>query len=360
MNRSTPSYPRSNRGGKPPSAAQTSSRPPPGGPARRNTSILNFFKKTEAPTPLKPIQKRITQYIDRQGNNGSGKERKLAEKKDDGSQSLFFGEDIITRCEESDALYLRSGSPDDDFGDFGYETSTAKQEEERYNERPYDGSMKRRKVRCEADDIEPAKTGSREPQSGEVGLCSETGLGSTDISTADERKNQNRGPFLDESDSDDDVPAMLDKPPNSEPSRSEVGDSPMATTSVNPGEDADVEDTDIPFELVNSHPARPLANEEDSCEEEATLKGNELLSDMENEDACDPDSLYDLQTGTGYMETADRPPDDEVAVCPICRVSLDGMSDTVSAGQTQNILYGSTLTCFIRYVGCVNTCKRLS
>lgn len=325
MNHSSPSNSRSNRASGPRSAVQMSSRTPRGS-TKRNTSILNFFKKTDAPTPPKATQNRITQYVSSGTSNGTGEKIEL--------ESLFFEEDVTQSASESAGFPRRSKSPDNDFGDFGHEPPTEGQRDERYNEYPYYGSMKRRKVDFSADNIENVGIASRGPGprlEEEPGVRMEAGMDLTAASTENRGKDRNQGPFVDEPDSDEDTFGMFPRQSHDLSSKRGASDCPTATDCIKQSEAAEADESGLPLKIVNAHDTPALEDQEDSSEGEVCTE-DEVTPDVENCNAFDPDSFDDLQTDSGVFGTAGRLPDDEAAVCPICRDSLDGMTDTVSVG----------------------------
>lgn len=158
-------------------------------PVKRNTSILNFFQKTDGPPTPTSRQPRITQFttkIERSTTVSFGK------KVTGGNETLFL-EDVRsnpkpggenTTAEEPERA--RSRTPDYFWGN-GDSDSLFDTGEKRFNES--DSAVKRRKV--------------------DVEVTGENGNGS-DLNAPKPPKPQRSGPFIDESDSEDDLGVFND------------------------------------------------------------------------------------------------------------------------------------------------------
>lgn len=285
---------------------------------KRNTSILNFFKKSE--TPPKSSQKRITNYIVKSRNNA---EKSPSTNYTEGSESLFFTEEggkgsaLGHPIEQATGpARARSVSP---FGGFG-EAAESFDDGDRYNEN-YNTGQKRQKV---------DKSGHIVTTAG-VECLAETGLTGAKGSppSAVTISNINRiGPFLDESDSEEESNCAYNK------------DSLITRTQTGARN--------------NEYDFIPPTDSSNESHDNSTMKGvtfaaaSGYLSSSEDADSCelqDGGSLYgqsrerydEPQEGFGKTTSIEKIDldasglfyDDNIAICPICSKCLTGITDNV-------------------------------
>lgn len=303
---------------------------------KRNTSILSFFQKTDGPPKATSTQSRITQFglkIPRTAKNGSGTRSNSGKtpgvRREDSASgadagSLFI-DDTKRRAvgiesnrdnEEVELIGERPTTPDDDlWGDVENEASDVQKDDERFNEN--ETAIKRRKIQVSSSLGEESKE--------------DTALNRTVVSSKAKKSN---GPFIDESDSEDDLDAfreVVDPPADSKPDN-------------NPEPDATV--TNIPTTMNDeSSNAPPPASEPPPLVREATshIEDDEFadFDDIEEDEFQGEDFLegqwmeeqkdlggYDTPETSGAGET-NEDANDEIPSCPICQASLSGLSDNV-------------------------------
>ncbi|PGH33984.1 DNA cross-link repair 1A protein [[Emmonsia] crescens] len=297
---------------------------------KRNTSILNFFKKSE--TPPKSSQKRITNYIVKSRNNA---EKSPSTNYTEGSESLFFTEEggkgsaLGHPIEQATGpARARSVSP---FGGFG-EAAESFDDGDRYNEN-YNTGQKRQKV---------DKSGHIVTTAG-VECLAETGLTGAKGSppSAVTISNINRiGPFLDESDSEEESNCAYNK------------DSLITRTQTGARN--------------NEYDFIPPTDSSNESHDNSTMKGvtfaaaSGYLSSSEDADSCelqDGGSLYgqsrerydEPQEGFGKTTSIEKIDldasglfyDDNIAICPICSKCLTGITDNEVSLHVNNCLDGN-------------------
>lgn len=291
---------------------------------KRNTSILNFFQKTDAPTSTQP---RITQFTTKaeRSNNGA-KESSSQRGENSGTGSLFledstesvFGGRKEKRGDEIEGLEDTDGFPVkvDEEGlpvkkrraSTGSERSLFEDEDlvvdggEKGVGKSLDipdengGPVKRRK-----GDSSPLTGKEDEPKS-------------SNISTP--AKSRQSGPFIDESDSEEeDLGAFRDveEPPAAS------GSGQFDTRQYSPIE--------VP-PLVRE--ATSHAEDDDEFANFDDLEENEFREEEFLEPLCDEETEQDGLDGSIRTDTPDEESmTDGVTVCPICQTSLPGSSEMV-------------------------------
>lgn len=297
---------------------------------KKNTSILSFFQKTDGPPKATSTQQRITQFGSKTPRNGKNASRTRtgtgnnlgvwrqdnAGGKDVGA--LFFddkrGNGSRTEGnkdgDEVEFVRGRSRTPDDDLW--------GEQQDDRFNEA--ENSVKRRRIQEESSLDEKPKDDAASKET-------------TPVSA---KPKKNNGPFIDESDSEDDLEAFR-----------QVADVPAASNSkLKPNEDdLDVTATDVSPVNCQLSSMPPLSAERPPLVREAT-------SHIEDDEFADFDDLEDEFQGEDFLEGpwAEEQKDfgieeyetpetsgagetngdiDETPSCPICQTSLSGLSDNV-------------------------------
>lgn len=290
---------------------------------KRNTSILNFFQKTDAPTSTQP---RITEFTTKaeKSNNGANGAKSQREE-NSGAGSLFLEDstgsgisggkgkrgDEIEGLEDTDGFPVKvdeeglpvkkrrasTGSERSLFGDEDLVDGGEKEIGISANiPNENGGSVKRRKR-----ESSPLAGKEDEPKS-------------SNISTP--AKSRQSGPFIDESDSEEeDLGAFRDV--EEPPAVSEFGQSDTRQSSA-----------------VNVPPlVREATSHAEDDEEFANfddLEENEFREEEFLEPLCDEEMEQDgLDESIGTDTPGEESVSDGVPVCPICQTSLPGSSEMV-------------------------------
>ncbi|RLM02020.1 hypothetical protein CFD26_109135 [Aspergillus turcosus] len=304
----------------------TPSKTPPGSKqktqVKRNASLLNFFQKADGPPQATSRQPRITQFATKvERSNGSGNSpislRRQGSSQASNTAGSLFLEDkngskaLKTGTGIPDSRESRSRTPDDIWGDEDGTEDVTQPDGGRYNENG--NSVKRRRVESspavdQGDVPRPAKP---------------------------TKARQVSGPFIDESDSDDDLGAFKDvdqEVPSFERTTTGNEEEKGLTTTVN----------------VNSAlKEQPSAVAPPSLVREATSHAGDdefaNFDDIEDENFIDDDILDPFYADEDAGEKADflgsTIIDDsgindisecsggEGPACPICEKDLSGLSE---------------------------------
>ncbi|KAL1855564.1 hypothetical protein Plec18167_004097 [Paecilomyces lecythidis] len=312
---------------------------------KKNTSILSFFQKTDGPPKATSTQQRITQFGSKTPRNGKNANRTRtgagnnlgvwrqdnAGGKDVGG--LFFDDKRGNNGshtegnkdgDEVEFMRGRSKTPDDDIW--------GEQQDDRFNET--ENSVKRRRVQEESSLDEKSKDDAASKET-------------TPVSA---KPKKNNGPFIDESDSEDDLEAFR-----------EVADVPAASDSKskpNNEDDFDVAPADVEPANHQLSSMPPLAAERPPLVREATshIEDDEFadFDDIEEDEFRGEDFLegpwIEGQTGSefGGYETPETSGAgetngdmNETPSCPICQASLGGLSDNEVSVHVNNCLDGN-------------------
>lgn len=290
---------------------------------KRNSSILSFFQKTDTPPGATSRQARITQFAtasSRSPSSGRGTPTngRANGTKNDTSGALFLEDKKgLAKIERTQETNENSRSPTPDI--WGGHEEFLKPDDPRYNEN--DSAIKRRKVDLPTPSVD------------------ETQVPEAELKTTKAPppvKTQNRsGPFIDESDSEDDMEAYREIDDNTLPT-SDLTDSKSRPMEKPVEINAATEDDS---ELTPSTSVRAATNNADNDEyanfddiEEDELIGEEFRNrpweseeqEREIDPAVDPDN--DINDCSGVEDI-----DGGVNKCPICQTTLKGSNETVSA-----------------------------
>jgi DNA cross-link repair 1A protein len=278
--------------------------------AKKNKSILNFFQKTDGPAGATSTQSRITQFVTTSRSPSSGRGTPNG---NDTVDALFLEdkkglaklEQAAVKFEANGRSRSRSRSPEDIWGD---DDGILKEDDQRYNENG--SSSKRRKVESPSEMIE-----------------AENALKSAKSSVP--LKAATSGPFIDESDSEDDMEAY----------REVDGTSPAPATTINdrlsalyddPAGDRPAEQPPVVREVTSLTNDDVYANFDDLEEDEAV--GEEFRErpwEDEEELRLDDENDNDDLNGTDTTDAS--------VTCPICQEALAGLSEAVSpTGDTKH------------------------
>lgn len=301
----------------------------PKGSVKRNSSLLNFFQKTDGPPQATSKQSRITQFATKSerspssGNSTPGLRRESSSKSGDtagglflddknGKGSLFEETGASTRSERA-----RSKTPDDIWGE------DAEEEEEdgpggaRYNEK--EAAVKKRKVDSPLDDSD--------------GKIASNGTDATPA-PAPRKARQVSGPFIDESDSEDDIGGFGDLNEeilDSKPDTTKNEEQPLDKIDDNSADSQPASPVVPPLvREATSHVADEYTNFDDIEDE---FRGEDEIIDLEDDlgetDADEAADFDDLNDSTG-LEECNTISGGEVPMCPICQARLPGLSEAVS------------------------------
>ncbi|KAJ5698828.1 DNA cross-link repair protein pso2/snm1 [Penicillium macrosclerotiorum] len=298
---------------------------------KRNGSILNFFQKTDTPPGATSRQPRITQFV---GSSGSPSSGRGTPKQQHGNSSMndaaggLFLEDKKRQVKSGDMAAAtndisprtRSPTPENLWGDDDDDIPDPGRSQ--YNENGL--SVKRRKM----DSPSPSE---EKPQTGDAAEPAPSPPATTTKTTS--------GPFIDESDSEDDIDAYRELKESSlapadtrnEPP-SPVDDDPSADPAQSP--------------LVRDATSHAEDNEFTNFDdiEEDEFVGEEFRERPWNDDE-------DVQNNDNSMGTLDELDDFaslnpenecEVAACPICQRTLVGLSETEISVHVNDCLDGKT------------------
>lgn len=276
-------------------------------PRNRNTSILNFFEKTDAPPASSSRQQRITQFTTKFARDRS------IQNADDETGGLFI-EDKVTRA---------SLSPFGDEGEDGEEADDAHPPRLDQSGTP----VKKRKL-SPPGSINGEDNGRRQSN----------GLHKT---PAPARTPSNNGPFIDESDEEDDFAAFHD----ADEASPALGNGMQSSTQIDssPRKDHDLAANIPPLvREATSHVGDDEFGIFDDLEEPDEFQEEGSLNPL-----CDED---EAPSGIGLDGEGEENAGAEVA-CPICQSSLAGLKEEV--GPISRYKYMADI------LGCLRACQQL-
>ncbi|KAK2797847.1 hypothetical protein FQN50_009052 [Emmonsiellopsis sp. PD_5] len=318
MASSSPYFNNNNRGSRPASRASQSF--PKRNGSKRNASILNFFKKSEHPP--KSSQNRITDYITKSSND---KGRDAGNNDGDIADSLFLVDDgsvpAFDMTKSQDTWRERSASPADLWRNSRIEDpSRGVVDEERYNENGNSG-QKRRKVhvstgksRLIGTSETPNHDFAETPGSARLNKSLSYGV----VATSSMKR---IGPFVDESDSEDDHhPASGTEPPTFVSNLQ--ADSLLRTHPLPPPEDNEIEGE----------------QDTDSCEQQTNHfeESSELCLGSKTQRDDDPDLIAAESSDAESLSN-------ENMLCPICGESLTHITEREASLHVNNCLDGNAI-----------------
>lgn len=289
---------------KGPSGARQSS-------VKGNSSILNFFQKTDTPPGATSRQSRITQFATKSSRSpSSGRGTPTLQQGNSTQIDLtdgLFLEDKNGRTKAERATVTietteraRSRTPDDFWGE---KDGFLNGNDQRFSEN--DPAVKRRKM--EDSPSAPVDDSASKPAKDST-------------STKSRAKS---GPFIDESDSEDDMDGSNDL---------------QGASPGHKGESASIDDTTAATERHSVPGPPPLVREDTSYAENDELANfddleeDELVREefrerpWEDEEEARTDCDMDAEefTGLGLYQSTE-----EESACPICQTSLTGLNETV-------------------------------
>ncbi|KAI9035146.1 DNA cross-link repair protein PSO2 [Aspergillus affinis] len=343
------------RKGSTPAKVPFSSKPK--GSVKRNSSLLNFFQKTDGPPQATSRQPRITQFATKSerspssGNSTPGFRRQSSSKSVDtagglfledknGAGSLFGGTGASTRSQRP-----RSRTPDDIWGEDADEEDGLG--DARYNENG--SAVKKRKVDSPLDDGQKKASKEVEPSPAQI----------------PPKACQISGPFIDESDSEDDIGGFGDL--NEELPESKTDTKTKEEQPRLDDNDRNSIDSTRPASVVpplvreaTSHVADDEYTnfddiEEDEFNEDEPLDQENDYGDRDDDGAIDFDDLND-PTG---LEESDLNSCRVVPTCPICQAQLPGSNEADVSVHVNDCLDGkpSTVPTILKPVSSPNGSK---
>ncbi|KAJ5875081.1 DNA cross-link repair protein pso2/snm1 [Penicillium subrubescens] len=303
--------------------------------AKGNRSILNFFQKTDAPAGATSRQPRITQFVGSSRSPITGRSTPKLQHgnslKSDTSEGLFLedkkGLAKVERERTAVTIDLteraRSRTPEDIWGE---SEDFLDPEGSRYSENGQ--SVKRRKV--ESPDASNDDEEANDPP--------------MPVKPAPAKKS-NSGPFIDESDSEDDMEAYREQEETSHT---------IDTTNTDQRPSLDDESSTKP--LAAQRPLAPLvrdatndANDDELANFDDIEDGDELVGeefrdgpwdDQEDEEGQNTDFGM-MPNGLNDSTYFDAEPEG-VSTCPICQRALAGFSETELSVHVNDCLDGKS------------------
>ncbi|KAL4892511.1 DNA repair metallo-beta-lactamase-domain-containing protein [Aspergillus ambiguus] len=287
------------------------------GSAKRNSSLLNFFQKADGPPQATSRQPRITQFVtksDRSPGSGSSSPyfRKESSSAASNSASGLFLDDPrgAKALSTKETPRARSLTPDDIWGEDG---DGGQMEDARYNENG--SSVKRRKVDSpEAREVDaPANNDTPAPV----------------------KRRAVSGPFIDESDSEDDVENTGFGEPNSTTEESAVPqDCPEDATRPS--------DIAVPplVREATSHFEDDEYPDFDDIDEDECDGERELLEDPCEDRPEDVIFGFDDSTDALDIEAGNVESGGEGLSCPVCQTGLSGLNETDASQHVNDCLDG--------------------
>ncbi|KAJ5844758.1 hypothetical protein N7534_008427 [Penicillium rubens] len=301
---------------------------------KRNSSILSFFQKTDTPPGATSRQARITQFAtasSRSPSSGRGTPtlQRGNSSRNDAAGGLFLEDkEGLAKIEQTAVTSERERSLTPDF--WGDNEDFSKADDKRYNES--DTAVKRRRV--DSPDSPVSETQQSDAESKTTKAPAAT--------PAPAKVQKRSGPFIDESDSEDDMEAYRELQESTRTTRdvtnetsqmdtivatrhtSEPTPQPLVRTATNNADDdehADFDDIEEEDELIGEEfRNRPWEGEEQ--EQEIDLE-------------VDPDKYLNDCSGVEDVEG-------EVSTCPICQMKLKDLNETDIAVHVNDCLDGKT------------------
>ncbi|KGO76019.1 DNA repair metallo-beta-lactamase [Penicillium italicum] len=301
---------------------------------KRNSSILSFFQKTDTPPGATSRQARITQFAtatSRSPSSGRGTstfQRGNNSRNDPAGELFLEDKKGLAKIERAAATSERERSLTPDI--WGDDEEFLKPDAKRYNES--DTAVKRRKIDSACNPVDETQQPDTESKT----------IKAPTPASAPAKTPKRSGPFIDESDSEDDMEAyrelhditpatkdmtnetlQMDKIVATERT-SEPASPPLvraATSNTDNDEPANFDDVEEEDELIGEEfRNRPWEGEE-----------QEQHIDLE----VDPDKGVNDCSGVEDIEG-------EVSTCPICQIVLKDLKETAIAVHVNNCLDGKT------------------
>ena len=311
----------------------------------RNSSILNFFKKSEhPPSQIPQTQRRITDFgnsspRDNNNNNRVGANNKgVSGAAVDDTDSLFFedgstsiGAGYSANSGVPPSPRRRSKTPDGFWG--SPEKFRKGRDQDRFNENGGSGIKKRKVTHSSGGEVSPTT------------ITRKTGQPSEESSSSGNRANGQKarrrtGPFIDESDSEDDLENSRDSSFTPAKNDEDNGTHVYVTADKSGPTDNEGFSTNSetlhmredngngPTRIDNLNDGLALEPREDSFQGPNTAV-NEVRDEEIQDPAADVNAYdfgrFDVDSCTDISNVVT-----ETAVCPVCQTGLGDITDMVS------------------------------
>ncbi|GES65006.1 DNA repair protein Pso2/Snm1 [Aspergillus terreus] len=301
------------------------------GSTKRNGSLLNFFQKADGPPQATSRQPRITQFVTKSDRSpGSGSSSPYFRKQSSSAASnsaggLFLDDPRGAKTTSAkETARERSLTPEEFWGEDGDEKDEKAKEEEdaRYNENG--SSVKRRKVDSPGAD----------PRSN----------GDTPVSV---KPRTVSGPFIDESDSEDEVPGF-EEVNNMEP----LPNTPTVTRESAVREDRPNDATrpsDVAVPPLVREATSHFHFEDDEYPNFDDIEEDEFAGERDFLEPCEgrpEDAIFELDDSTEDLGIEGGPvePGGESILCPVCETELSGLSEADASMHVNDCLDGKPRT----------------
>ncbi|EKV06391.1 DNA repair protein Pso2/Snm1, putative [Penicillium digitatum PHI26] len=300
---------------------------------KRNSSILSFFQKTDTPPGATSRQARITQFATVTSRSpSSGRGTPTSQRGDnsryDHAGGLFLEDKKgLANVERAAATSERERSLTPDI--WGDDEEFLKSDPNRYNER--DTAVKRRKL----DSLDSPADETRQPDAE-----SKTTKAPTPAPAPAKTKKMS-GPFIDESDSENDMEAYRELHETTPVAKDVTNDTLQRDKIV--ATERTFEPTPLPLVRAATNADDNESTNFDDIEEEDEFVGEEFRNrPWEGEEQeqqvdleVDPDKDSNDSSGVEGLEG-------EVSTCPICQVMLKDLDETAISVHVNECLDGKS------------------
>ncbi|CAI7636685.1 unnamed protein product [Penicillium glandicola] len=297
---------------------------------KRNSSILSFFQKTDTPPGATSRQARITQFAtatSRSPSSGRGtpKSQWGNNSRNDPAGGLFLEDKKgLAKIERAATTSERERSLTPDF--WGDNEDSLKLDDKRYNET--DTAVKRRKVDSPGTPVNETQQPDAESK--------------TTKAPATTKTPKRSGPFIDESDSEDDMEAYREFYETTPATIEVTNETLQMDKIVATQRTSELTPPPLVRAATSNADNDEYANFDDIEEEEDELIGEEFRNrpwegeEQEQIDLeVDPDRALNDCSGVEDIEG-------EVSTCPICQMVLNDLNETQIAVHVNDCLDGKT------------------
>jgi DNA cross-link repair 1A protein len=285
---------------------------------KRNTSILSFFQKTETPPGAVSRQPRITHFATpstRSPSNGRGTptfKRGISLSTEANGDLFLEDKKGLAKIQQAKEGGEKARSPTPDI--WGDDEEFLKPDDEKYNESG--SAAKRRKVESPITSADEEQKTDAEPTSTKLPVPTKT----------------RSGPFIDESDNEDDLEAFREIQGTASATTDVAHDESLPTDKTADNERLSEPTTPPMVRAATNNADHDEHANFDDLEEEDELIAEETRNrpweTEEHDQQIDLDIDPDNETNdcSGIEETAEE----DVSTCPICQTALKDLNVTVS------------------------------
>ncbi|KAJ5676374.1 hypothetical protein N7536_012546 [Penicillium majusculum] len=301
---------------------------------KRNSSILSFFQKTDTPPGATSRQARITQFAtatSRSPSSGRGTQtfQRGNSSRNDPAGGLFLEDKKgLAKIERATATSERERSLTPDF--WGNDDEFSKPDAKRYNEN--DTAVKRRKVDSPGSPVNETQQPDTESKTEKVPTPA----------PAPTKTQKRSGPFIDESDSEDDMEAYRELNETTPAARDMTNETLQMDKIVATERTSESAPPPLVRAATNNADNDEYANFDD-IEDEDELIGEEFRNrpwegeEQEHQIDLEVDPDKDLNDCSGVEDI-----EGEVSTCPICQMVLKDLNETAIAIHVNDCLDGKT------------------